>query len=182
MGISKVGAFLGVLLTCWPFAACSGSDGQRACTLIGCGLGVLLVAPLSDAAADVQSLSIEVCLNDKCVDGQFNDAGSAQGVETASFPDDSGEREKNQSPFVQAFIRRSGEGFELEVEYWPWRQAELRDGDQFSVTARDTAGGTVFSVSQTVTYSESYPNGKECDVVPCRHAAIRLARSAPDGG
>jgi hypothetical protein len=66
------------------------------------------------------------------------------------------------------------------AEYTPWSVDDLQNGDRFSVTARDPEGNVVFSASRTLTYVESYPNGKDCSP-RCLSTRIEVENSA-DGG
>jgi hypothetical protein len=138
--------------------------------LIGCASGVTLRAPLSAEAAAAPSLSIEVCLNDACLSGTLPRPPSGPENGAVTFPDPQ-TIEATASPRVDVVVMDDPGPVELHLHYWA-RGANLRDGDRFSVVCRNPAGATVFSRHRTVTYDESYPNGRECDVVPCRAARI----------
>jgi hypothetical protein len=47
----------------------------------------------------------------------------------------------------------------------------LTDGDKYTLTLTHSSGAKVAETSATLTYRESYPNGKECDQFACRQAS-----------
>jgi hypothetical protein len=66
------------------------------------------------------------------------------------------------------------EGFEISMYLSP-EEADLADGDVYRVKIVDPVTGTVLKTwQQSVTYDADFPNSPECDVFPCRHAALVL--------
>jgi hypothetical protein len=140
------------------------------CPLVGCGSTITLRAPISDAVATLPALLVEVCFNEACVAGTLPtfDAGGRWGV---SFPRP---LDREEAPSVSVSIIRSPGASVFFVDCFPPSSSDLRDGDRFSVTARDPASNVVFSVMETLGYVESYPNGKDCDLLPCCTAALNV--------
>ena len=48
----------------------------------------------------------------------------------------------------------------------------LRNDDRYTLDVIDQAGTTLHHEEHIIDYVESFPNGQECDTVPCRFAAI----------
>jgi hypothetical protein len=162
----------------------SGADGapfQRrdGCTVKGCEPAIVVAAPISDADEASRSFLIEVCLNDACSSGTFTRAENAPIGTGTSFPD------RVTGASVGVFIQGRPGVFVFYVQYSPRSHEDLRDGDQFSVMVsdvRDSAANIVVFVSRVLTYEVIYPNGRDCDPLPCREATIFLASSVQDGG
>jgi len=56
--------------------------------------------------------------------------------------------------------------------------AEVLAGDVLRATLTDSAGKVLFSVSGTVrAISDSYPNGRDCDVTPCHTGVVDLTHA-----
>jgi hypothetical protein len=53
--------------------------------------------------------------------------------------------------------------------------ADLADGDAYQVELLNSVSGRVLGFAMPVTYAESFKDGAECDVVPCRTAEGALA-------
>lgn len=186
MHSSNWGVALSALVAAVAFTACADNGGgttPRACTLIGCGSAVTIKTPLLVTFATIRASSIEVCRNTDCLSGSFASLkdppspGTGVGI---SFPD-AQTIERDHTPHVDATIWATGvSGFRLEVGYWPWSVDDLHDGDRFALRVRDGEGNTIVSVSRSVSYVTSYPNGKECGPV-CRTATIESdAGTEPD--
>jgi hypothetical protein len=60
----------------------------------------------------------------------------------------------------------------VRIDWHEWDPRDLRDGDTYRVTLTDSLGTEVAALSEPVDYTESYPNGRECDRIPCRQAQI----------
>ena len=69
-------------------------------------------------------------------------------------------------------LSRSGETIRYELQT-DEDSAALQDGDSYTLTISQ-AGTVRASGSSAVTYSKSYPNGPQCDPVPCREATLNL--------
>jgi hypothetical protein len=71
-----------------------------------------------------------------------------------------------------AFTASGGIARTVEMHWWPGDMRALQDGDEYRMTLAAPDGSRAFGISQTVTYSASFPNGRECDGAGCRHAEI----------
>ncbi|HEY2514131.1 MAG TPA: hypothetical protein VGI39_24860 [Polyangiaceae bacterium] len=69
-------------------------------------------------------------------------------------------------------LSRSGETFTYELQTTE-DSAALQDGDTYALTITQ-AGSVRASGSSAVMYSKSYPNGSQCDPVPCRQATVSI--------
>ena len=123
----------------------------------------------------IQDLGIEVCRNDVCLAGTLVELSeptrSGEGFGVTLEPGD-GEIH----PFVDAVIwLGESQGYRLEVMYWPHSHAELQDGDRYALTLTQPDGTALLQLDETVEYEETYPNGVECDVTPCRSVAFEVA-------
>ena len=62
---------------------------------------------------------------------------------------------------------------ELTVHVDPSSVIPLKDGDAYSIELRDRNGVVVASKEWQADYTETYPNGEDCDEEPCRFVDLR---------
>jgi hypothetical protein len=70
------------------------------------------------------------------------------------------------------FTASGGRARGLEAHWWPGSAAAMKDGDEYRLTLEAPDGSEVLAIQESVTYTESFPNGRECAETACRHAEI----------
>ena len=153
----------------------AGCELTHVCTAIGCSSGSVLSAPVACAPEELASLELSMCLNGECYRGSFSalSALPAPGTgQSVGFPL---EGRGESSPTVIVTLWNEGEnGSRIEYEWIAADARALKNGDVYRVTATTTDGTSMFDVSRAVTYSESYPNGEDCDAFACKQAAVAV--------
>ncbi|MBL9018723.1 MAG: hypothetical protein JNL83_31345 [Myxococcales bacterium] len=143
------------------FAALSLLEGcTHSCTARGCESGAdLRVSYPFSATETLAGGTLRVCRNDRC--NLDNIIASGAGLALA-FP-------------VDTHIRMSAGFYDLEltVHVDPSSVIPLKDGDAYSVELRDRNGVVVASKEWQADYTETYPNGEDCDEEPCRFVDLR---------
>lgn len=132
----------------WPTSPSGLTCSARTCAS---GVGITTEGTLSDTYAG--NLTYELCRNDVCRMWRawaYTCAGDAAHVNPDCL---GGDRRKLSSNVTDD-------------------PALLADGDHYQLTITDDQMNVVASVDKTVVYSESFPNGTECDPFPCRWAEI----------
>jgi hypothetical protein len=154
--------------------ASSPGCASRECTGIGCSSGATMKADLPMTYDELQRSEITVCRNDECLSNPLAalvppSAGTGVGLTLpASLATNDG------APHARvSFWAGPGDLLWLEAEWVAWAPADLRAGDRYRVTITDAAGRARLALTETAaSYQESYPNGRDCDPVPCRHASF----------
>jgi hypothetical protein len=133
----------------WP-----SSPSGLTCSARTCDSGVALTVDVSLADVPSGEISIELCRNDLCGTILWPSLARAgilgPGVSERSLGGD----------------RRQ---FVITTDDDP---SVLSDGDRYRVTISDDRQNVLAAVDKTVVYSETFPNGSECDPYPCRWAEI----------
>lgn len=141
-------------VACGASVALAGCDDTISCTAIGCNDSATLTA---DLPVELGNLDIEVCVNDRCVTGVIiND-------QCNTFPAD---------PFTEACVAAAANGervLTVNILFSTW--GALRDSDRYHLRVVDEVLGVLVDATKTATYTDSYPNGRECDE-PCRAASV----------
>ncbi len=136
-------------------SACIPQGDVYHCGSLPCDNGVSLQIPLPVSAALVPSLEIAVCRNQVCV--SLMPVTAQDGM---SFVCDS------YGPLSITCQIMPGPGssapFTLTLAF-TGRVEDFADGDQYSVQIGLPGSTPLFCTSQSVTYSESRPNGDGCD-------------------
>jgi hypothetical protein len=83
-------------------------------------------------------------------------------------------------PASVSIASRSAPEYPLEI-LRPGETAALADGDVYSLTVTQGAQSLV-TWSAPVTYTETFPDGRPCDAVPCRSAEAVATSATLDGG
>lgn len=155
-------------------AGCSSIDdgvpispgGGRACTLVGCANGAQLSIRVETTREILLGSTIELCRNEQC-----------SRATPTSLPDSPGGGTGGPlfGPVSGTFTvwGPSGAWFPIDVRVngsgaYPYG---LVDGDRYVLRVIASNGDKLAETSATVTYTESYPNGKECDRYACRQAS-----------
>lgn len=161
------------LLALGALTACSSvgdgfplSPGGKSCTLIGCVNGAKLSLRVAMTKETLLSSTIELCRNGRC---SF--------ATPTTMPDSAGSGTGGAlvGPVQATYTVWSAESgrFRLEVTAlgegpYPYG---LTDGDAYELRVTAPGGAVLAETKTTVTYAESYPNGKECDRDACRSAS-----------
>jgi hypothetical protein len=140
--------------------------GGRSCTLIGCMNLAKLTVTVATTREQLLATTIELCRNGQCSRATPTEVPDSAG---------SGAGGPLVGPLRGTFTvwGASAGRFKLDVEAhgegpYPYG---LTDGDKYTLTLTHSSGAKVAETSATVTYRESYPNGKECDQYACRQAS-----------
>ena len=160
------GVLLAFMLTgATPLSCAADLEGKdRICTLIGCGPTGSWRMPLDVPFEQIQASTLSVCKNGECTEIALAELeepeapGSGKGVSAAMKG-------------LMITLWNDESSLVLEVQ---WQNPpSLADGDVYDLTLTDASGMAIATISETVDYVESYPNGPECDVTPCRRAVAR---------
>ena len=156
-------------------AACKPRD----CTLLGCDSAharITLHVPVPPA--QLGASKITVCWRDVCSDlVGASDAGTSDAGTPIAFDT------RTSLLLGEAAVWAEAAGVsrvELTLRYFTrgtrgdFVHMRPADGDLYRVTVTDAAGVKLFAAERVVTYTESYPNGTDCDPDPCRQATFDL--------
>lgn len=130
-----------------------------------------LAAHVKAPLAELSTSKITVCWQQAC--GELVSTSDAGAVPELVFGASSSLRGE-----IRAAAEPDGSRLEIELQFFTrgkrgdfvyTRQA---DGDRYRVTAVDARGVTLFDAERTAMYTESYPNGEDCDPEPCRTTSI----------
>jgi hypothetical protein len=159
---------LGALSGCSSVDPGTGHPAPYSCTAIGCVNGADFDLHVEASADWLRGDVVEVCRNDRCARAeitQFPDvAGTGIGAALAGA-------------FVgQVTVWKEEAGYRLDVHAEPEIGRPLANGDRYTFRLIDKTGARAADVERTATYVESYPNGKDCDVVPCLGVRFDLGK------
>jgi hypothetical protein len=133
---------------------------------MGCGPAFTLWAPLSGSSLALSSAVAKVCRNDECATDTFSSAEEEADIEGRGIV----------LPFAHAdatvFVLTTDGGFAVEVNWW--NRERVQNGDTYRVEITSADGARVVEWTGSAHYEESYPNGAECDSVPCQSTRIEL--------
>lgn len=156
-----------LLLSCGggEVGTATGTASWRECTLVGCYSSVGLSTKFPAGAADLQTLSLQICRNGSC----------------EILPVLWSERQPSVSDcrgagrmYCSLLSRKDGTiELRLTLVNPPGEDVEryFQDGDRYKVSITAADGATLFVVDQAVTYHRFYPNGPECGP-SCKSAVL----------
>ena len=159
------------------------SSDPKVCGDVACSFGQPAVAmhiPATSWPLNGGSPTISVCRGTKCISGQLGvpDAGPSihEGVSvTFPFPDSTAAQAMGSDYAGVTVTPTTASAARVDVAYFPVHGAfDLADGDHYTVTLSNDSGAPL-TYEQIVTYTNSYPNGPDCDPVPCRQADVTLS-------
>jgi len=158
------------------------NSGDKVCGDVACSQGpaVTMHIPATSWPSNGESPTISVCRGTKCISGPLDvpDAGTST-HEGGSIPFPNADATSAQaigSDYAYVTVTpTTASSARVDVSYFPVHGAfDLADGDHYTVTlGNDNAAPLTYE--QTVTYTNSYPNGPDCDPVPCRKADVTLS-------
>ena len=158
------------------------SNDSKACGDVGCTpLVVTMHIPATSWPSNGETPTISVCRGTKCISGQLDvpDAGASihDGVSVSfnfPFPDSTAAQAVGASDYAGVTVTPTTGSFaKVDVSYFSFDFA-LPDSDHYTVTLSN-GNAAPLTYEQTVTYTNSYPNGPECDPYPCRSADVTLS-------
>ncbi|HEX2672560.1 MAG TPA: hypothetical protein VHM25_16875 [Polyangiaceae bacterium] len=139
------------------------------CTMVGCDDSEQLA--FSATVAQVSDTNVSACRNARCWHGSIaaSDLTASAAYRWLRLAADDGSNARVQCtidpPLPDSTVR-------LTIT-WDSPDSPVVAGDVLSATFRDASGSTVFSTKGTIrSFKEYYPNGKDCDDVPCRAGAV----------
>jgi hypothetical protein len=126
---------------------------------------------LPDSFEVVQRLTVTLCRNGVCVQGPIIERAAplAPGNSATTRLDS----KAIPTRFVVCTVHATDTGFRADLR-WAEQTSELTNGDRYQVVLRDASHAPLLNAKRRVTYSETYPNGKECDLEPCKTAVVEL--------
>jgi hypothetical protein len=142
----------------YPSSASGLTCSARACTA-----GLTLRGTTRVARHDLEGATLHVCRNATCGGLTLTSALPAGPSDQAAFV----VHGALDAAIVIAVSPDGVFGVTVAVTADP---ADLTDGDLYQVELLNPGGGRVLGFSMPVTYAESFPDGADCDVVPCRTA------------
>ena len=140
---------------------CSLQD--RACTLIGCWDTVSL---RGNIPSEARALAVRVCQGDACQEVELNLHVASDGTDPGACVALSSQSTGSVCALsTTSSVRRIQAQIELKPD----------GGTNYSLTVLDRASNeTLLDGSGVPTFTESYPNGKECDLTPCRSGTLDI--------
>ncbi|MET0793461.1 MAG: hypothetical protein ABW061_18210 [Polyangiaceae bacterium] len=136
------------------------------CTVLGCSSSENLVFEIP--REQVHSGELEFCRNTTCWRSHLrvNIAAGELSLEPAL---------KSRYDFVPVSMDWRATVVRFTAHTQPLPFAEVLAGDVLKAELTDSARKVLFSVSATVhAVSDTYPNGRDCDINPCRSAIVDL--------
>jgi hypothetical protein len=139
------------------------------CTLLGCDDSEQLTFRVT--VAQVSDTTLSACRNARCWHGSVAAADLTASMAYRWLrlaPDD----ESNDN--IECSIHTpSPADIARFTCTWEASDTALAAGDVLSATFTDSSSSTVFSTKGTISaFEEYYPNGEDCDDVPCRAGAV----------
>ena len=158
-------------------------SGDPSCPDIACLGGAILEADWPFDFEQARGMPITSCRNDECFTGML--AASAaepepgSGVGFSVPATEVVDRDQTGSASV-SFWGASGGGVYLRLDWQPWADADLHDGDRYRVTA-DAPGGTRVLIDREVDYG-THEIGTGACRQSCRQIELDLRGDDSDGG
>jgi hypothetical protein len=148
---------------------------EPGCPAIGCrsGASFKLDSPFTFAAARMNAIS--VCRNAECFTGTLDPLAAEPGVESGSgwTAPSGGERQAMMSGMVTVFLMGEASGdLYWAVDWTPWADADLVNGDRYRVTAQQGEGTTVL-MDKVIEYGTNMIGSDTCRQV-CTYVALDL--------
>ena len=137
------------------------------CSAHACAAGLTLRGETRVARHDMEGGTLRVCRNAAC-------AGLTIGALPTATSDQSAFVVHGAVDAAIVISLSADAAFGVTVSV-PADPADLADGDAYQVELLNPVSGRVLGFAMPVTYTESFPDGAECDVVPCRTAEGALA-------
>jgi hypothetical protein len=158
------------------------SSDSKACTDMGCLSDVTMHILATSWPLNGEVPTISVCRGTKCISGNLDlpDAGPSirdgAGVSFSfPFPNWNAAQSLGSDYAGVTVTPMSAFSSKVDISYFPY-VLDLADGDHYTVTlSNDNAAPLTYE--QTVTYTNSYPNGPDCDPFPCRNADVTLSEA-----
>jgi len=158
----------GVLVLIWGIGSAAfgtnacGSEAHS-CTEIGCTTGEQLSFSMPRLTDD--PLQIEVCRNDQCWQEQLVPNDQRQFL---PFGDDN-------FWFATLVLQPFPDIWNVTTAFHVADYSQVVVGDVLKVTFSSADGEQLFSVSGTTrSFTDSYPNGPDCEPSPCRQATAEI--------
>jgi len=157
-GSATVALMVASIASSW-ILGCSLQD--RACTLIGCWNRVTLSGSIPSEARE---LAVRVCQGDACQDVELDVNPTSDGTDPGACVTLGSQ---STGSVCALSTTSSTRRIQAQIDLKP------EGGTNYSLTVRDRASNeTLLDDSGVPTFNETYPNGKECDVTPCRSGTL----------
>jgi hypothetical protein len=127
------------------------------CPTYTCIFGATLSAALPMSFEEAEQATFSMCLNDTCFEGQLGTLPKPPVMGGESFHVPSAERiEAEMSDRATVAFFNDGNGsFHVRLEWTPWSDSELHDGDRYRLTATHPDGRTQLLIDQSVEYRDN---------------------------
>jgi hypothetical protein len=141
----------------------SGHNGFD-CSTVGCVNAATFDLRVEGSAEWLRGAVVEVCRNDRCARAEIpTDSAGRGAVLTGAFRGN-------------VFLSSDADGYRLQVNAEAENERSLANGDRYTFRLIDTSVASIIEVERTATYTETYPNGKDCDPIPCRDVRFDLGK------
>lgn len=130
------------------------------CTAIGCLNEVKIGVDRTASTSQLTDGLFRVCRNTVCSEYVIRIQGSELVLADVRRDD------------LQAFLTGVKLGARIDLILQPNNEYDLDDGDEYSLQLLDKMGAVVEEWSWTADYTETYPNGRGCQDVPCRKVEL----------
>ncbi|HMR74128.1 MAG TPA: hypothetical protein PKD61_03420 [Polyangiaceae bacterium] len=137
------------------------------CSAHKCDSGFRLQTTLQHSPSELEGATVKLCWNATCNSG----AAAFTAVDSLQSYPGSVHHGALFGPLQASFELTFDKGFSFSVGA-DVPSSQLSDGDTWSVEIKSKTDSMLFRHEQVVTYSENYPNGQACDVVPCRYSSV----------
>lgn len=172
------GSSLAVLSSASLQTGCSKNN----CAGTACADALTVHVPLL-SPPDAGVLTIVVCRNDQCINGQLTipspGLSVGESTQSVSFPDSDVYQSTESDLAAAAITSTSASTAVLDVSVRPYSMSTLHDGDRYTVTLTDSDGELLVSVDQTVKYTLPITVSSGCNDEMCRHADIIVGDAGP---
>jgi hypothetical protein len=137
------------------------------CTGRTCTTGIDIHGHMDVATTDVDGATLKVCRNATCAGTKLQGIVPTRQDQGAVF-------NVHGALDMSLSLNLAANGVytvDVHVDADP---ADLAQGDRYVVEIRNPSDGLIFGFDRPVTYDEAFPDGVECDVVPCRTASVSV--------
>jgi len=149
---------------------------SKSCTEMGCGSGARIQTEFTASEADLTDLVVTACRNDTCASGPFVTTPSCPANVVCGPPSVS--CSLTGAPWICFAGREPAHAFDvsLDISFDDEKgKASLKDGDVYTLrVAKPGSSTAVVDLRKTATYTNTFPNGEDCDGPDgyCRSAAL----------
>jgi hypothetical protein len=176
-----------------------GEPVHPGCPAIACVSGVDIRFPIAVSLGEVLRSRVEVCRNGECYEGTWKttdepSGDSGIGFSLPDFGDQPERRDQLKSPLIEVTLWKLTTGLpRLDVQWRPWSDADLKDGDLYRVVMTNARGRTLIRFDRRITYADNSIGSATCPL-SCAYSQIDVdaaeecpgcsedAGAHPDGG